>query len=477
MTDPDRPKASVVVEPLEVSAAPEHVVVTFAGAAKPAILESSLQSTTYGRYSVFACEPAAELRIGANDGGASLRGLRRRMSEYPAVEFAPTNPAFVGGWIGFMTYEAGARAEPAVGSTRSDPALPLARFFLYDAAAIYDHATDLWNLVAVDWPAPFSHRRPPVETRLRSMRELVETAARVPPPHPPADPGTAPIVPSVSHREYLAKIDRAKRYIAAGDVYQVNLTQRFAATTDADPLSLYRRLRGISPSSHAALLPWSGAAILSSSPELFVELRGGRVVTRPIKGTRPRTGDAELDARHLDELARSGKEHAELTMIVDLLRNDLGRVCSYNTIRVAHAGEIETHPTLFHRTATIEGTLAEGRTWQDLLLAAFPGGSVTGAPKIRAMQLIDELEPTPRGVYCGSIGSIGLDGSMSMNIAIRTMVQTGRTVHLYAGGAIVADSDPEAEYAEMMAKAKGMMLALGGTVTDTCTTPEEMPVA
>ena len=216
----------------------------------------------------------------------------------------------------------------------------------------------------------------------------------------------------------------------------------------------------MNPSSHAALLPWDGAAIVSASPELFLDLRDGRAVTRPIKGTRPRTGDAPLDAIHRRQLGQSDKERAELAMIVDLMRNDLGRVCAFGSIRVTDPGRIEQHPTVFHRVATIEGMLSPGRDWLDLLRASFPGGSVTGAPKIRAMQIIDEIEETPRGVYCGSIGWIGLDGSMSMNIAIRTMLQTRSKVHIYAGGAIVADSEPEQEYEEMLAKASGMFRAL-----------------
>jgi len=204
----------------------------------------------------------------------------------------------------------------------------------------------------------------------------------------------------------------------------------------------------------------SPVAILSSSPELFLDLRDGHVVTRPIKGTRPRTGDPRIDAMARRELAESEKDRAELTMIVDLLRNDLGRVCSFRTVQVRDPGEIEEHPTVYHRVATIEGDLKTGLGWSDLLRAAFPGGSVTGAPKIRAMQIIRELEPTPRGIYCGSIGWIGLDGAMSLNLAIRTIVQRGDVVHLYAGGGIVAQSTPDGEYAETLAKLRGMLRAL-----------------
>jgi para-aminobenzoate synthetase component 1 len=264
----------------------------------------------------------------------------------------------------------------------------------------------------------------------------------------------------MSRRAYLAKVAQAKEHIAAGDIYQVNLTTRFSARAPADPVDLYRRLRAADPSSHAALISFGDSAIISASPELFLQLRGDRVVTRPIKGTRPRGENPREDETRRRALAESEKDAAELNMIVDLLRNDLGRVCRFGSVRVVEPGAIEAHPTVFHRVATIEGRLAPDRGWADLLRASFPGGSVTGAPKIRAMQIIDELEPTRRTAYCGAIGMIGLDGSMSLSVAIRTMIQVGGSVHLHAGGAIVADSEPEEEYREILAKARGMFAAL-----------------
>ena len=265
----------------------------------------------------------------------------------------------------------------------------------------------------------------------------------------------------MSRKAYFKKIARAKRRIEAGDIYEVNLTQRFSVETPHAPLDVYRSLRRANPSAYAALIAWGDRAVISSSPELFLDLRNGRVVTRPIKGTRPRGGNTQDDDRLRRELATSEKDMAELTMIVDLLRNDLGRVCSFGSVRVESPGEIETHPTVLHRVATIEGRLRPDASWVDLLQASFPGGSITGAPKIRAMRIIDELEPTRRGVYCGSIGYLGLDGSLCLNIAIRTMFQVGSRVHVHAGGAIVADSEPEEEYEEIMAKARGMFQALG----------------
>jgi para-aminobenzoate synthetase component 1 len=208
-------------------------------------------------------------------------------------------------------------------------------------------------------------------------------------------------------------------------------------------------------------LRWDDVAVLSSSPELFLGLQDGMVTTCPIKGTRPRGTDQASDNAARAELTSSAKDQAELAMIVDLLRNDLGRVCEYGSVAVLDAGRIEAHPTVFHRVATIVGQLRSGQTWIDLLRATIPGGSITGAPKIRAMQIIAELESTQRSVYCGSIGMIGLDGSLQLSVAIRTMIQVGNVVHVFAGGAIVADSDPQDEYREILAKAAGMLQALG----------------
>lgn len=451
--------ARAVVEAVNLAAPVEAAVAVFSHAAGPAILESSRPINTYGRFSILVAEPVEVISLVGRDSGEPLGALAAAMARYPGLPGLTGEMPFVGGWIGFLSYEAGLPVEGITPHADIEMAVPRARFGLYDAAAVYDHQREQWYLTAIDWPAPLALRRPPVAQRLSILRERLQRASRLPLDEPPLPYTTRP-VPNMSRKAYVAKLLRVKRYIEAGDVYQVNLTQRFTARTTAAPLELYRRLRTASPSSHAALLMWDDTAIISSSPELFLDLAGGHVVTRPIKGTRPRTGDPRIDAVARHELAVSEKDRAELTMIVDLLRNDLGRVCSFGTVRVTQPGKIEEHPTVFHRVATIEGNLKPGLGWPDLLRAAFPGGSVTGAPKIRAMQIIRELEPTPRGVYCGSIGWIGLDGAMSLNLAIRTMVQRGDMVHLYAGGGIVAQSTPDAEYAETLAKLRGMLQAL-----------------
>ena len=405
----------------------------------------------------------------------------------PAAPFASAiNPGV--GWIGYFAYEAGLAIEPtlaALDETGSRSVEPLARFGLYDTASVYDHASERWYVCAVEWPrgSPIAAERATVKSRLAALRRRLLGAMDSHEATPETLPTAKGFTRNMSYASYLERVARAKRYIEAGDIYQVNLSQRFTVRTEQSPADIYTRLRRINPSSHAAFLQWtplagasSPMAVISCSPELFLDLRDGRIVTRPIKGTRPRIGDPVVDSAYRRELVESEKDRAELNMIVDLLRNDLGRVCKYGSVRVKNADEIEEHPTVYHRVATIEGELDARygpanrfHPWLDVLEAAFPGGSITGAPKIRAMQIIDELEPTPRGAYCGAIGRIGLDGSMTMNVAIRTMIQTGDTVHIHAGGAIVADSRAEDEHDEIMAKASAMLQAVGcGKKTSKC---------
>jgi len=266
---------------------------------------------------------------------------------------------------------------------------------------------------------------------------------------------------------YLAAVQRCKDYIAAGDIYQVNLSQRFTVGLRQRPYQIYQRLMQQYPALYGGYLDFGDFALICNSPELFLRvepLSDGRrrVTTRPIKGTRPRAPGMDV------ELRDSIKDQAELNMIVDLERNDLGRVCQIGSVKVTQPRVIEAHPTVYHGVATIEGILRSEVTFVDLLCATFPGGSITGAPKIRAMQIIDELEPVPRGPYCGAIGFLDADGSMQFNIAIRTMVVADGLVHIHVGGGIVADSDPAAEYDETLIKARAMFAALGIATPESC---------
>ena len=342
------------------------------------------------------------------------------------------------------------------------------RVNFFDAVLAYSHLQRRW------WVGMVSLDGTPVEELAARVPKFIEQfasanlAARTS-PEVPARIATS----NFSRDAYCAVVQRALNYIGAGDVYQLNLAQRFSIPWpcgDAASAQLYLRLRAESPAAYGAFLGaelvGNKLSVCSISPELFLSARGRNVTTRPIKGTRPRTRDHEANAAAERELAQSPKECAELNMIVDVERHDLGRVCEFGSVRVESAGEIETLPTLYHRVATVTGRLRPRCGPASLLRAAFPGGSITGAPKIRAMQLIRELEPDPRGIYCGAIGWLGLNGDLDLNIAIRTAVHdtVSGVVQYHAGSGIVADSDPEREYDETLHKARAFFKATNATL-------------
>ena len=264
-----------------------------------------------------------------------------------------------------------------------------------------------------------------------------------------------------SREEFIAGVRRIKEWIAAGDIYQVNLSQAYQATVRGGSLfGLYEALRDASPAPMAAWLSLAGREVLSSSPEMFLKMSGRRIETRPIKGTRPRFAAADEDRRSAFELQTSAKEIAELVMITDLLRNDLGQVCDFGTVAVAEMLQLESLAQVHHLVSTVTGTLRPGVDGVTALAACFPGGSITGAPKLRAMEIIRELEPSPRGIYCGALGWLGFNGESSFNIAIRTLIRNGERLVYQVGAGIVADSDPQKEYEETLHKAAGIRLAI-----------------
>jgi para-aminobenzoate synthetase component 1 len=317
-------------------------------------------------------------------------------------------------WVGYLSYDLGRLFEPL--SSRAKDDLPLYVFTLHSK----------------------QENRAPIAAPQQSWRSDVALHS------------------NFTRAAYEAAVARAIEYIRAGDVFQVNLSQRFTAGLNVSPQFLYDRLRESFPAEYGACLIYGDFALLSNSPELFLRVSSNRnITTRPIKGTRPRLPGMDI------ELRDSAKDQAELNMIVDLERNDLGRVCEIGSVKVTEPRTIEVHPTVYHGVATIEGVLRNDVAFVDLLRATFPGGSVTGAPKIRAMQIIDELEPIARGPYCGAIGYLAADGSMEFNLAIRTMIVKDGLVHIPVGGGIVADSDPAQEYEETLVKARAMFDTLG----------------
>jgi para-aminobenzoate synthetase component 1 len=359
------------------------------------------------------------------------------LGNQPQLRQARTGgPPFKGGWVGFLGYDLGRLFEPLPALARDDLAHPTFEFHFFDSVDACDH---YGRIFAIDL-------------------EAGESPTKVEPSIPFAGK-VSPLSSNFTALEYQYAVMRVIDYIRAGDVFQVNLSQRFSLGLGArQPSEIYQRLLEKHPAWYGAFIPSADHALLCNSPELFLRVQPGpqgrRITTRPIKGTRP------LQPGMREALAASAKDLAELNMIVDLERNDLGRICNVGSIRVTEPRVIEAHPTVYHGAATIEGTLRDDVMLVDLLRATFPGGSVTGAPKIRAMQIIEELEPVRRGPYCGAIGYFSVDGHIELNVAIRTMIVEQGRVHIPVGGGIVADSDPLAEYEETLVKAQAMFAAL-----------------
>lgn len=446
----------------------EQVLLGCADRSGLAVLESCCGHEVYGRYSCVTFEPVTTLHCGNRNDVDPFDALGDPVSRF-GVDSDEEDLPFIGGWVGYLAYEAGRFLERLPQQTQRDLDLPFAWFGLYDTLAVFDHLDERWHVAGVELPAEFAPHRPKLAQRLDHMESLITAAADQPPPPVTIQP--TPRSDVLRNRdEYVRGVRRILEYIRAGDIYQANLTTRFGIPMSNNSIDLYRALRHHNPADYMAYLGCGDHEVLCSSPELFLHVDGDRVLTRPIKGTRPRAGDAAEDRAAMAELLASEKDLAELAMIVDLERNDIGRVC--DEVSVDWPPTVETYATVHHLVADVRGRLGESdretEGWVphaesviDVLRATFPGGSITGAPKIRAMEIIDELETVARGPYCGSIGYIGFDGRMTMNIAIRTMVVKDGRAYVHAGSGIVADSDPESEYRETMAKAKGMLSALG----------------
>ena len=449
------------------------VVACFLSWPEPVFLDSSLAHPHLGRYSYFAADPIVTLS--SKDGRILVRGTSRRLlsSDWQAAaepfdalqrllracrtERVPGLPPFQGGAVGYFAYDLGRHLEALPRTAVDDLGLPDLYVGLYAWVLAHD------NLKRRTWVVvnPVDGDEAAAERRLRELCRQFAAARKVATREVSPVGGRTPMPTSGFTREaYLRAVAAAKAYIAQGDIYQVCLSQRFAVDLDVHPWHLYRRLRAVSPVPYGAYLGFREVAVASASPELFLRLEAGRIETRPIKGTRPRGRTPELDARLADDLRESEKDRAENLMIVDLLRNDLGRACRIGSVRVPELFGLESYSTVHHLVSTVTGELRPELDAVDLLRACFPGGSVTGCPKIRAMEIIDELEPTCRGIYCGAIGFLGFDGDMDTSIVIRTVVVKDGRAYFQVGGAVVADSDPAEEYQETLDKARASILAL-----------------
>jgi para-aminobenzoate synthetase component I len=467
-------------------------------------LDSALKGTpgtsaaSLARYSFLAADPVAVVRskgpttehLDLLNGsthivaGDPLTAVRSLLAPYHAEPVAGL-PPFQGGAAGYLAYDWANQLERLPSPRFDDLAMPDVVMGVYDWVLAWDHEKSRAWLISTGLPETSvearekraAERAATVRERLNSdggpERPARHQGANLARPFQSRDVIAAPSYPvdgsdprvglrsSFTHEGYLDAVNRVCEYILAGDIFQANLSQRFEAPLEEQPWDLYRRLRVQNAAPFAAYLDFPEALILSASPERFLRVSpDGHVETRPIKGTRPRGVGPEHDAALGRALTESAKDRSENLMIVDLIRNDLSRVCSPGTVRVRELFALEHFATVHHLVSTVVGQLRAGTDALDLLRAAFPGGSITGAPKLRAMEIISELEPSARGVYCGAIGYLGLSGALDTSIPIRTaVVQDGR-VYLSAGGGIVADSDAEQEYRETLDKARGMIDAL-----------------
>ncbi|MEE8353627.1 MAG: aminodeoxychorismate synthase component I [Dehalococcoidales bacterium] len=461
-----------LIEEIETGLAPPSLFGLFRDDPFCFFLDSGMDHHKLGRYSFIGSRPFLVLRTRGrraeliDDGGTTVLDdsdpfdlLRRLLDQY-RLEPASLPVPFPGGAVGYLSYDLCHFVERLPKTAVDDLELPECYFGFYDRVVAIDNLEGKTWLVSTGFPeleeSAWAAR---AAERLAELKDKIEAA--VAPSDPPvAVPAAVGLSGGFTHESYLAAVDRARDYIIAGDIFEVNLSQRFEAELAVSPWELYRRLRQINPAPFASYLDFDGVTIVGASPERFLRTRGDRVETRPIKGTRPRGRAPEEDDASASELLASAKDRAENVMIVDLERNDLGRVCRYGSVKVTELAALEVFPTVFHLTSTVEGRLRANRDRFDLLRAAFPGGSITGAPKVRAMEIIDELEPTRRGVYTGSIGYLGFDGNMDLNIAIRGFVVRNGRAYFQVGGAVVYDSDPESEYRETLDKARALFDAL-----------------
>ncbi len=410
-----------------------------------------------GRFDIIVSDPLTRLETwGETTFIHSLDGSRQSPDDpfalleqsLAGIEVEPGELPFVAGAAGYLGYDLGRRIERLPSLAEDDERLPTLAMGIYDWAVVLDHERRECWLTGVAGGRNGAARQqqlvslftdPPAVTATRAFQVTGEIRA------------------DLDRQGYAEAYRRIARYIVEGDCYQVNLAQRFTAECIGDPWLAYRALRRVNPAPFAAYLNLPAVQVLSCSPERFIEVRDGLAQTRPIKGTRPRSSNPTEDAALRSELAHSEKDRAENVMIVDLLRNDFGKTCQPGSVRVPELFAVESFATVHHLVSTVEGRLAAGVSTLDLLRGCFPGGSITGAPKLRAMEIIEELEPYRRGVYCGGIGYIGADGSMDINIAIRTLTHQRGKLRFWAGGGIVHDSTLNGEYQECFDKASAML--------------------
>jgi para-aminobenzoate synthetase component 1 len=453
---------------IRINTSLEALSETFSSLPSPSILGGNRAKGDADGFSYWAAEPkdVFEFTSAQTDPFSRLQSILTRYALIdPSRMDLPSSGMFCGGWIGYFGYELGRHIERLPGRAVDDLRLPLIRMCFYDRVIAYDHRSDTFWMITLELP---DDEETPSE-KMAVLEHHLDRARRICSPEfvraNIEDVDVASIRRNMTREDYLDAVRRIKGHIRDGDVYQVNFSHRFEQPFEGRPAQLFHWQNRYNPGGYAAYLDAGDFQIVSTSPEMFITIRDGVIQTKPIKGTRPRIAasdphTARLNDQQFHDLLTSEKEQAELNMIVDLERNDVARICKPGTRRVVQPRTIETYPSVFHAVATIAGELREEVAFTDVLKAMFPGGSITGAPKIRAMEIIDELEPTARGIYTGAIGYLSADGTVCLNIAIRTIILTGGRAFVQTGGGIVADSDPQAEWDETITKARALLAGL-----------------
>ncbi len=421
------------------------------------ILHSSMADKSLGRYSFIGFDPFLTIKSKNKDVyingkhiiGNPIKILKKKLSFFKSIRHKGL-PLYFGGAVGYFSYETAHFFEKLPRAAKDDINSPDIYFSFFDKSIIYDHFRKEMIIVVL------GNDYDKLPSRLLEIKNIITRELK------PIDKKIqcGALRSNFSKERYIEAINKIKEYIKAGDTFQVNLSQRLKAEISGDPLTVYKNLVKINPSPFSALLEFDDIKIISSSPERLVRLENGIINTRPIAGTRPRGKTRKEGLKLEKELLGSEKERAEHTMLVDLERNDIGKVCDYGSVRLTEAMSIEKYSHVMHLVSNIRGNLHKSKDRFDLLKAVFPGGTITGCPKIRTMEIIDELEPNARGPYTGSLGYFNFSGGMDFNIIIRTLIMKGNKIYTHAGGGIVADSIPEEEYKETLYKAQAMIKAV-----------------
>jgi para-aminobenzoate synthetase component 1 len=442
------------IQPLSYFPDSSKLFSSIAGRHWAVFLDSGQPYCQQGRYDILACDPVCTLVTQGNSteisrGGETIKSTENpfdlvKQQLIPALAGFDDLP-FNGGAIGYFSYDLARRLENLPVIAENAESIADMAVGIYEWAVIVDHHLNKSYLVG------YTADEQKMLALTDQFNQLPKNA------HREDFKVLVPIQCNMDSASYRQAFNRIKHYLQEGDCYQVNLAQRFVAACEGDPWTAYLQLRELNAAPFSCYLNFPDVQILCSSPERFLKLTNGIVETKPIKGTRPRKLDIAEDRKQIALLETSEKDRAENLMIVDLLRNDIGKTCKKGSVKVSKLFAVETYSTVHHLVSTVTGELEEDQHALDLLKSCFPGGSITGAPKIRAMEIIEELEPHRRGVYCGAIGYIGFDGNMDTNIAIRTLVHSNNTIRFWAGGGIVNDSTVEEEYQECFDKASALL--------------------